>query len=162
MQPISHSSTYAIRALTYLARHQADGLQAGQAVAKALGLPAPFLAKLLQPLVARGLLASQRGRRGGFRLAVDPDQVTLLDIVESQEPLWRGRRCLLGQEECSDERACPLHDYWKRASAEARAKLSATTLADILRFCDRSPRSGYPGRGARRARGRRSRRKPAR
>jgi Rrf2 family protein len=155
MQPIHQSSAYAIRALTHLARHPGDGFQAGQDMARELGLPAPFLAKLLQPLVARGMLASQRGRGGGFRLAVDPGQVTLLDIVETQEPPWRGRQCLLGQAECSDERACPMHDFWKRASSQARAELSATTLADIVRFCERRPGSGYPGQGPRRGGGKR-------
>ena len=62
--PIARSSEYAIRALTYLASWEGDGYCLARRMAEDLGIPAPFLGKCLQPLVVRGLLASQRGRCG--------------------------------------------------------------------------------------------------
>lgn len=145
MNPISRSSEYAIRALTYLAMQGPEAsFVLAKHMAEELGIPAPFLGKILQPLVARGLLESQRGRRGGFRLARPPVEVTLFQIVDAIEHLGSGRQCFLGQAECSDDRACPMHEYWKVASEQFDAQLSNTTLADLVRFCERSPQSGYP------------------
>ncbi|MEQ1895080.1 MAG: Rrf2 family transcriptional regulator [Planctomycetota bacterium] len=143
MLPISRSSEYAIRALTYLAQNR-EGFRLAKDMADALGIPAPFLGKVLQPLVARGILHSQRGRNGGFKLALPPEEISLFHVVDSQEHLGQARQCFLGQAECTDERACPLHDYWKHASSAFTARMANTTLSDLLRFCADRPHSGYP------------------
>ncbi|MFT5831471.1 MAG: Rrf2 family iron-sulfur cluster assembly transcriptional regulator [Bacteroidia bacterium] len=144
---ISRSSEYAIRALTFLSLQEAEGgYYLARDMAERLGVPAPFLAKILQPLVARGLIRSQRGRSGGFRLAQDkvPSDISLYDIVNADGHLGKIRKCLLGQAECSDERACPLHQYWKRTSDEYLALLASTTLRDLAHFCTVKPESAYP------------------
>ncbi|QDU67613.1 HTH-type transcriptional regulator IscR [Planctomycetes bacterium Pla86] len=109
-----------------------------------LGIPAPFLAKILQPLVARGLVHSQRGRSGGFRLARHPKQIHLYEVVDAQEHLARVRTCMLGQAECTDERACPLHHYWKSACDQYLGVLAQTSLDDLSRFAAERPDSHYP------------------
>jgi len=144
LQPISRSSEYAIRALTYLALKREEGFALAKDIAEALRIPAPYLGKVLQPLVTRGLLSSQRGRNGGFRLAHPPEQVSLYQVVDSQEQLGLLRQCFLGQAECTDERACPLHEFWKAASNSFVSRLGSTTLADLLRFSEESPSSDYP------------------
>ncbi|MDP6407741.1 MAG: Rrf2 family transcriptional regulator [Planctomycetota bacterium] len=145
MNPISQSSEHMIRALTFLAQHHGKGYFLAREMGAELGIPAPYLAKLLRPLVGRGVLESQRGRGGGFRLAVAPEKLTLLDIVDAQENLTGSRRCFLGQAECSDDRACPVHDTWKVASEHLVQRLMRTTLADTAQFCEERPESGYPG-----------------
>lgn len=145
MNPITRSSEYAIRALTYLAQHASDpGYLLARDMAERLGIPAPFLGKLLQPLVAAGLLESQRGRGGGFRLALSAERIDLFQIVDVLETPGSRRACFLGQAECSDERACPLHTYWKAAKEDFERQLTRTTLADLLAFCEERPHSGYP------------------
>jgi Rrf2 family iron-sulfur cluster assembly transcriptional regulator len=141
---ISRSAEYAIRALTYLARTGDEGFHLVREMAAVLGIPAPFLGKCLQPLVSRGMLVSQRGRNGGFRLAVKASDVTLFQIVDALDHLSRPRRCMLGQAECSDERACPVHEHWKGASTAMVDHLRETSLDDVVAFCDRNPESGYP------------------
>lgn len=145
MNPISRSTEYAIRALTYLAQHQADGnYHLAREMAAKLGIPAPFLGKILQPLVTREFLESQRGRNGGFRMCVPPGEITLLKIAQSQETTSGGRMCFLGQSECSDERACPMHEYWTVAAGEFDTRMESTTLTDLMAFCEAKPQSGYP------------------
>ncbi len=144
MLPISRSSEYAIRAMSYLAQRNTNGYCLVRDMSVELGIPAAFLGKVLQPLVARGLLHSQRGRNGGFRLAAPPADISLFKIVDSQEHLGRARQCFLGQDECSDERACPMHEFWKYASTDFLNRLTGTTLQDLLRFCQQRPESGYP------------------
>lgn len=145
MSPITRSSEYAIRALTYLAQQAGDaGYVQARELAERLGIPAPFLGKLLQPLAARGILESQRGPRGGFRLSAEARSIALYEIIATTEDLEDIRTCFLGQSECSDERACPMHVYWKEARAAFEEKLGTTTLSDLTRFCVESPDSGYP------------------
>ena len=50
-------------------------------IAEALGLPPQFLTKILRRLTATGLVASQRGRSGGFRLSKAAESIALLDVV---------------------------------------------------------------------------------
>lgn len=145
LTPISRSSEYAIRALTYLAQPQhGAGYYLVRDMARELAIPAAFLGKILQPLVARGILESQRGRGGGFRLHLPASEISLHRVVDAIETLDGKRACFLGQAECSDERACPMHTYWKAASAAFEERLSSTTLADLVRFCEERPSSGYP------------------
>lgn len=141
---IQRASEYSIRALTFLAQQPGGSFQLARDMAERLGLPAPYLAKILQPLVSRGLIESQRGRRGGFRLLRSATEIRLYEIVDAQEQLGRVRHCLLGQTECSDERACPLHQYWMPTSEEFLRVLSETRLSDLTSFCEESPGCGYP------------------
>lgn len=148
MNPISQASEHAIRALTYLAQRQGEGYQLIRDMAERTGVPGPFLAKVLQRLVAQGVLETQRGRGGGVKLAAPPGEVTMYQIVDSQEHLGGKTKCFLGQAECSDERACPVHDYWKQAKARHQEELLSTTLADLVAFCQERPSSGYPQRSS--------------
>jgi Rrf2 family protein len=146
---LSRSSEYAIRALTYLARQNDQRHHLARDMAERLGIPAPFLGKVLQPLVTRGILHSQRGRSGGFRLARQANDIPLVQIVEAEETLGPAEVCLLGQHECSDEHACPMHDYWKKASSAFHERLRRTTLNDLVTHCDAHGECLYPYQGAR-------------
>ena len=145
MNPISRSSEYAIRALTYLAANKdQERYFLVRDIAEELSIPAPFLGKVLQPLVSRGLLASQRGRRGGFKLLGSAKEVTLFEIVDAEDHLGRPRQCFLGQAECSDERACPMHEYWKGSHSKFLDELANTTLQDFIDFGNANPSGGFP------------------
>ena len=142
---LSRSSEYAIRALTFLAQHERDGRHyLARDMAEQLGIPAPFLGKVLQPLVTRGILHSQRGRSGGFRLDRPASQITLVQIVEAQERLTAPNVCILGQRECDDAHACPLHAMWMQASHAFHDRLNETTLQDMIEACAATAGCEYP------------------
>jgi Rrf2 family iron-sulfur cluster assembly transcriptional regulator len=148
--PLTRSAEYAIRAMTYMARAQDPAeFVLVRDMSRSIGVPAPFLGKCLQHLVASGLLKSQRGRNGGFRLTRAPTSISLYEIIDAEEELQRTQRCLLGQAECSDERACPMHTFWKGASEDFIERLDRTTLADVVAFCAQNPKSEYPARKTR-------------
>ncbi|MDP6761265.1 MAG: Rrf2 family transcriptional regulator [Planctomycetota bacterium] len=145
MRAFSKSSEYAIRALTRLAQ-KADGgpYQLARELADDLGIPAPFLGKILQSLASAGLLESQRGRRGGFRLAAPAESISLMRILEVLDNANEERECILGQADCTDERACPLHEFWKQTSEDFLGRVRHTSLSDLILFCERNPNSEYP------------------
>ncbi len=141
---LSRSSEYAIRALTYMALQEAGAFHLAQDMARELSIPPAFLGKVLQPLVTRGILASQRGRGGGFRLLRPADRVFLAEIIATQENLERSRQCVLGQGECNDEHTCPLHTEWRSRTDSFLEQLEHTSLADLLRYQHSHPDCRYP------------------
>ena len=129
---LSATAEYALRAVVHLARNGNGEPMQAQALSDATGVPLSYMRKVLHELVRGGVLESTRGIRGGFRLAVAPKQLTLLDVVSRFDRIGPGRRCLLGRPECTDRNPCPVHDQWK-ATAEGIAQFfSTTTLGDVL------------------------------
>jgi Rrf2 family protein len=141
---ISRSSEYAIRALTYMAQQQPGAFHLAQDMARELGIPPAFLGKVLQPLVTRGILGSQRGRGGGFRLVRPANEVYLSEIISTQENLERSRQCVLGQGECSELNACPLHGEWRSRTDSFLEHLERTSLFDMLRYQREHSGCQYP------------------
>ncbi len=122
---------YAVRALCYLAQSSNGSPARGQEIAKAEGLPAPILGKVLQELVRKGLLESRRGPGGGFLLARRAELITLRDIVAAIDGLDHFLECVVGLEACSDESPCPLHGTWKSLRSQMMNDIEATTLAEM-------------------------------
>lgn len=103
-------------------------------------LPAPYLNKQLQALTRAGLLSSTPGPRGGFRLARDPEQVSLLDIVVAIEGRTEAFACAHvladgpgGDHSVDYAVACILSQAMSRADLAWRRELAGRTLADVRR-----------------------------
>lgn len=74
-------SEYALLALTYLARHSNEGYISVESVAAAQDIPPKFLEQILLALKRAKFLRSVKGRHGGYRLAMPPNQITLAEII---------------------------------------------------------------------------------
>jgi len=129
---LTQTSQYAVRATIHLAQHAASGPERVSEIAEALGIPRNYLSKILHQLARAGVLESERGPKGGFRLAHDAARLSLARVVEPMDPGFGNQRCLLGRAECSDGAACPLHTRWKGLAEEIRVFLENTTLADLI------------------------------
>jgi len=127
----SKQTSYAVRALVYLARNNSNGAELATVIAKAENLPAPFLSKLLGELSANGVVTGTRGPGGGFMLAKDPKDISLYDIFLLYDGLTLAKDCLLGCGVCSDETACCIHKHWKNTKAAIEQFLKSTTIADL-------------------------------
>lgn len=103
-------------------------------IAKCTGISLPYLSKLLNALNGSGLIRAKRGYRGGFQLARSAKDISLLDVVESVEGRKWLPECLLGLDECSDDRACPTHAFWKRERSRIEKELKRQTLRDVAEF----------------------------
>jgi len=146
MVGLSQTTGYAVAALTYLGRYP-DRRVLGREIAEGADVPAPYLSKLLHAMVGAGLVNSKRGYRGGFRLERDPDQISLLDIVKAVEGEKGVDVCLLGRSECSDDRACPAHQFWAVERGRIERKLARISIAETSAFEQRRERAGG-GRGS--------------
>lgn len=126
----SMTTEYALRAAVYLSERHGDVQTAGR-VAEATQTPVRYASRVLQLLVEGGLAISQRGPTGGFVLAREPSEITLLDVVQCIEPIQRIRECPLGLREHEQE-LCPLHKAMDDVAADAEATLGRLTLANVM------------------------------
>lgn len=108
------------------------------ALAKELGFSYHHFAKVVQRLVRAGLLETERGPKGGIRLARDPKAIAMLDVYAAAggEPL-RPHRCLLDPNICAG-RACALGRLIESENDRLYKTMKQTTLAGLARSFDRS------------------------
>lgn len=129
---LSKTAEYALRAVLHLARQPGEGPLRAAEIARALAVPPNYLSKILHTLARAAILTSERGPRGGFRLAQPAAQISLADVIEPFDQLIRRRSCLLGRPECSDLSPCGVHDRWKLISEPVTRFFLETMVADLL------------------------------
>lgn len=128
---LSQTAEYALRAALYLAADTSGRPVRVGDMAPALGIPQNYLSKILHQLARDGVLASVRGKHGGFRLAIAPDRLALFRIVAPFDRFDDRRRCLLGRPQCSDRTACAVHTRWKDVAERLVVFFRETTVADL-------------------------------
>lgn len=130
MQLISRTSEYALRAVIWLVQPPARS-QTTRQIATGTRTPPDYIAKVLQSLAKAGLVRSQRGLGGGFQLAGDPAQITVLDVINAVDPLERIHTCPLGLK-AHGTNLCPLHCGLNDTALQMEAAFAKTKLADLL------------------------------
>jgi len=133
MALISKTAAQATAAVAELARLNHGTYVSAGDIADAIGAPPNYLSKLLKTLAETGVLESQKGSGGGFRLARPATAISLREVVEPIEHVGRRLGCFLGQAECSDENACPAHQRWKKVCDAYVKFLEQTTVADVTK-----------------------------
>lgn len=124
------TAEYALRAVVWLAREPSRAASANH-LAEHTQIPRRYLHKVLQDLVHGGLVRSQPGPGGGYALALPPNKLTILDVVNAVAPLERIQRCPLGLS--SHTSLCPLHRELDNVYAAAEKALARVTIAKLLR-----------------------------
>mgnify|MGYP000909109397 CR=1 FL=1 len=134
----SRSAEYAIRALAHLARRNggrgaAPACVMAKTIAEEEGIPAQFLAKLLQQMARAGFLKSTKGPTGGFALAEPAREIALVRIIETVDGLEDQKRCPFSGGLCSDADPCGMHDKWKPLRQRIMDYLEKTSIEDLAR-----------------------------
>ncbi len=123
------TAEYALRATVWLGRTP-DKAESADQLAKAIRVPRRYLHKVLQELVKAGLVRSQSGPRGGYTLDRNPENITILDVINAVGSIERIRVCPLGLE--SHTSLCPLHRELDRAYAAMEEAFTRVTIAQVL------------------------------
>ncbi len=129
---LSKSTELAIHGLYQLATERPNQLLVAD-MAESQNVSPSYLAKVFQKLARKGLVNSTRGKKGGFRLAREPKEISMADVVravEAEEPLFD---CLKIVRCCEEENGnCVLRKAFEDAERSMYDTLSKTTLSDIL------------------------------
>lgn len=144
---LTAKSEYGLLAMIELACQYGAGPVSAREIAERRSIPPRFLEQLFVGLRRGELVQAVRGARGGFVLAREPHQITVLEVVEALEgPLHasvcEGERAI----ECGHAGACAAAPVWARAT-EALRDVFATTTLDTLAGTQQRMDAGTPVRG---------------
>lgn len=130
MMTMCQSAEYALRAVVWLAGQHETTVSTPE-IAQRTRVPPGYLSKVLQILARAGLVESNPGRTGGFRLARPAERISVLDVVNAIDAVQRIRRCPLGLK--SHKHAlCPLHRRLDRVAEMVERAYGETTIARIV------------------------------
>jgi Rrf2 family protein len=122
---------YAIRAALELAA-VAPGALTAERIATAQGIPGRFLQAILRDLQGARLVSSQRGREGGYRLALPAEEITLARVMRVEQGFLADVRGERPEDLDYPGPAESLKTVWVAARAAYRRVLEEVTLADVV------------------------------
>ena len=88
--------------------------------------------KGLQLLVQKKVLEAIPGPGGGYRFAVPPKKIPLLDVItaiDGKDPL---KRCIMGLPDCGSKNPCPMHNTWRDLKEKLLREFKNKTLFDLM------------------------------
>ena len=156
MKLINRDTDYALKALLAVARRRPGETGSVSELSEDLDIPRPYLRKIMQTLARSGVVASLKGKNGGFSLARPPEAIRLAEILRIFQGDICFRDCLFRDKICREFRTCPLLKVLGRLEDRFVKELEAVTLASLLRE-EKGARAGVPGRRARRSSARKGR-----
>jgi Rrf2 family transcriptional regulator, cysteine metabolism repressor len=135
---------YGVRLLVELGRHHGDGPVSLKAIAEAEGLPLAYLERIVALLKRAELVESTRGAHGGYRLARDPADVHMDEVILALEGAVAPMSCFVddrdeaGRVLCShvadDRGGCATRLLWMRVQGGVMEKLHQTSLSELVAF----------------------------
>src|SRR5262245_1406497 len=149
MLRLSKKADYALMAMKHLAVRGDQGTQASSSAREIAGLydiPIELLAKVLQRLVRRGLLASHQGTRGGYQLARNPSQISVADVIQAIDGPVSVTACSSSDDgSCEQYAKCNVRDPLWRVRERILAALGECTIAELA---GEPPSAAPPARAA--------------
>jgi Rrf2 family transcriptional regulator, iron-sulfur cluster assembly transcription factor len=129
---LTRRGDYVVRAAIALARASTNGkYRKIREVAREMDIPSTYTPQILGLLAHAGLAEARAGRGGGYRLARDPGEIKLVEVVQAGEGPLRPDRCTLRGGPCRWEKMCALHPAWSAATNAFLESLGTITLASV-------------------------------
>ncbi|MGH7118909.1 MAG: SUF system Fe-S cluster assembly regulator [Acetobacteraceae bacterium] len=130
MLRLSKLTDYAVVVLVRLS--QRAGIETSPGIAQGTAIPEPTVAKVLKILASRGLVRSQRGARGGYRLARPLAEIAIADVIAAVDGPIALTACVDGASAgCDVLEVCPVRGRWDPVNAAIREALAAISLEDM-------------------------------
>lgn len=132
MLRLSKITDYGVLVMTHIATTPAK-LHSSHEIAEATGLGDATVSKVLKLLTKAGLLASQRGNHGGYRLAREVSEISVAEIVAAIEGPIALTECSSLESSCNMESGCGVRGHWQVISVAIRDALNDVTLEQLTR-----------------------------
>lgn len=129
---LTRAGEYAIRCILYLAKKGKGVVISRKDIAEHAEIPQHFLAKIAQDLAKAGLIEIRQGAKGGFSLSKDPQEITLLEVVETMIGEIYLNDCVARPSSCDILNACAVHQVWIKARKQLRQTLKETTFDKLV------------------------------
>ncbi len=138
MLKLTKKADYGLIALRHLAKQAGTGANRQTASAKDIAdlyrIPLPLLSKVLQTLVRAGLLTSEQGATGGYRLARDPQDINTLEVIRGIDGPIILTHCFTehaDQHQCDQSQMCPVREPLRKVHEGILRLLTSITVADL-------------------------------
>ena len=125
---ITHQADYAVRTILYLSRLAPNQRVSTSEIAEFNHIPPSFLTKIISQLAIAGLIHTSRGARGGVWLARQPDEISLLDVLEAIDGSLSLNHCVADPANCDFSPNCLIHRFWMDTCREMLGRLKQTTF----------------------------------
>jgi Rrf2 family protein len=128
---ISAKVDYAVRAAVALANAESDAPVKGERIATSQKIPLKFMENILADMRRAGLVMSQRGAEGGYRLAIDAHEISVADVIRAVEGPLGDVRGMPPERVDYAAGAEALKEVWLAARASLREVMERVTIGDI-------------------------------
>jgi Rrf2 family protein len=130
---VTREGDYGIRSVLYLSRQPFKKVSFVNEISEEYKIPRSFLAKILQKLVKAKIVRSYRGVKGGFSLARQARDITVLEVLEAIEGKLALNICISDKKKCSFSKHCPSHLLWLNVQAKVVDTLKKSNFEDLAR-----------------------------
>ncbi len=130
---VTREADYGIRSVLYLSRQPFKKVSFVNEISEEYKIPRSFLAKILQKLVKAKIVRSYRGVKGGFSLARQARDITVLDVLEAIEGKLALNICVSDKKKCSFSKHCPSHLLWVNVQSRVVDTLKKANFDDLSR-----------------------------
>jgi len=132
MRLITKDTDYAIRALCYIAKGEGDVVTVKD-MTRCLKVPGPFLRKILQLLNKEKIVNSYKGKGGGFSLARDSREISVLELIEIFQGAIKLNEHTIRNKVCPEVRGCPLKVRLDSIEEHIKYELNSITLYSLIK-----------------------------
>lgn len=129
---LTKAGEYAIRCALYLSFYGMGVVARKKEIARTMDIPVQYLGKIAPQLARVGIIEIVQGSKGGYRLLVPPEKLTMLDVVEAVIGEIYLNDCVIRPESCHRMAKCSVHQVWEKARDQLRETLRQTNFESIL------------------------------
>ena len=131
MKLITRNTDYALRAICYMA--QKNKVVTAFELVGALGVPRPFMRKILQRLSKEKILTSYKGQAGGFKLKLLPEKISIIQIMRIFQGQTNLDGCFLKKDICPNRGKCILRKKIRVIENNALTQLRQINIASLIK-----------------------------
>ncbi len=129
---LTMAGEYAVRAILYLSHKGQGVLTSRKEISEHCDVPSQFLAKIAQRLAKSGFIEILQGKSGGYILVKQPQDISLLDVIESVTGEITLNQCVVRPESCKMSNECTVHEIWVEARRKLRSTLKQATFEKLM------------------------------
>jgi Rrf2 family protein len=130
---VTREGDYGVRSVLYLARQPFKKVCFVNDISEEYKIPRSFLAKILQKLVRAKIVRSYRGVKGGFSLARQARDITVLDVLEAIEGKLALNLCIADKKKCSFSKQCPVQSLWVNIQSKLTDLFKKANFEDLAK-----------------------------
>ncbi len=128
---ISRKTDYGLRIILELSKLPPGTAISARELASRQGIPFPFLSKIIAELASSRLLETKRGLKGGIKLSVPPESITVLDVVEAVDGGINLCYCSARPVDCPRQSYCPIRKALKEVEEKIKGELSSINIGAL-------------------------------